>query len=150
MQARMWLMQNDAPATVQLPDGQAVPALGLGTWRMGQSRRAHAAELASLRLALDIGYRVFDTAEMYAEGGAESLLGEALQAAIRGGLAREPLFIVSKVYPHNASTQGVVEACERSLKRLKLDHLDLYLLHWRGSIPLRRRSRASSACASAG
>jgi diketogulonate reductase-like aldo/keto reductase len=131
-------MDQDAPATVQLPDGQAVPALGLGTWRMGESRATHAAELGALRLALDIGYRVFDTAEMYAEGGAETLLGEALQAAQRGGLAREPLFIVSKVYPHNASAQGVVEACERSLKRLKLDHLDLYLLHWRGSIPLRQ------------
>ena len=137
MQARMRLMQNDAPATVQLPDGQAVPALGLGTWRMGESRRTHAAELASLRLALDIGYRVFDTAEMYAEGGAETLLGEALATALRGPLQREQLFVVSKVYPHNASAQGVVAACERSLKRLRLDRIDLYLLHWRGSVPLR-------------
>ena len=113
-----------------------MPALGLGTWRMGESRRTHAAELAALRLALEIGYRAFDTAEMYGEGGAESVLGEALAAALRGPLRREELYVASKVYPHNASTRGVAAACERSLKRLQLDHLDLYLLHWRGSIPL--------------
>ncbi len=128
---------DDTPARCHLPTGEAVPALGLGTWRMGESRATHAAELAALRLALDIGYRVFDSAEMYAEGGAESLLGEALAAALSGGLAREELFVVSKVYPHNASAKGVVAACERSLCRLRLEHIDLYLLHWRGAVPLR-------------
>ena len=119
-----------------LPGALPLPALGLGTWRLGESRNTQAAELASLRLALDIGYRAFDTAEMYAEGGAETLLGNALAAALRGALRREELCVISKVYPHNASARGVVAACERSLKRLQLDHLDLYLLHWRGSIPL--------------
>jgi diketogulonate reductase-like aldo/keto reductase len=126
-----------SPATLSLPSGEKVPALGLGTWRMGESRATHAAELAALGLALDLGYRVFDSAEMYAEGGAEALLGEALAAALRAGLAREQLFVVSKVYPHNASAKGVVAACERSLRRLRLDHIDLYLLHWRGTLPLR-------------
>jgi diketogulonate reductase-like aldo/keto reductase len=115
-----------------LPDGTPLPALGLGTWRMGESRAAHATELAALRLALELGYRVFDTAEMYAEGGAETLLGEAL-----ADVPRERVFVVSKVYPHNASAQGVVAACERSLRRLQLEHIDLYLLHWRGALPLR-------------
>ena len=128
---------DPAPQPLLLPSGEAIPALGLGTWRMGESRAAHAAELAALRLALDIGYRLFDTAEMYAEGGAESLLGEALAPALGGTLSREQLFVVSKVYPHNASARGVVAACERSLRRLRLDHIDLYLLHWRGAVPLR-------------
>ena len=124
------------PALLTLPSGHELPALGLGTWRMGESRATHAAELAALRLALDMGWRAFDTAEMYGEGGAESLLGEALAPALRGGLPRESLDIVSKVYPHNATAAGVVRACERSLQRLQLDHLDLYLLHWRGNVPL--------------
>ena len=115
-----------------------MPALGLGTWRMGESHRAQAAELAALRLALEIGYRAFDTAEMYGEGGAETLLGQALAEALRGPLRRDELCVISKVYPHHAGTQGVAAACERSLKRLQLDHLDLYLLHWRGSIPLQQ------------
>jgi diketogulonate reductase-like aldo/keto reductase len=119
-----------------LPDGTALPALGLGTWRMGESRATLAVELAALRLALEIGYRVFDTAEMYADGAAESLLGAALAAALGGSLSREQLFVVSKVYPHNASAHGVVSACERSLRRLRLEHIDLYLLHWRGAVPL--------------
>ncbi len=103
---------------------------------MGESRSLHVAELAALRQALDMGWRAFDTAEMYADGGAESLLGEALAAALRGGLPRDALTVVSKVYPHNASQRGVVSACERSLRRLRLDYLDLYLLHWRGAVPL--------------
>jgi diketogulonate reductase-like aldo/keto reductase len=119
-----------------LPGPLAMPVLGLGTWRMGESRRTHSAELAALRLALEIGYRLFDTAEMYGEGGAESLLGLALAAALRGPLRRDELCIVSKVYPHHASAQGLVAACERSLKRLRLEQLDLYLLHWRGAEPL--------------
>jgi diketogulonate reductase-like aldo/keto reductase len=127
-------MRRMVPPT--LPGPLAMLALGLGTWRMGESRHSHAAELAALRLALDIGYRAFDTAEMYGEGGAETLLGQALAAALRGPLRREELCVISKVYPHHAGTQGVSAACERSLKRLQLDHLDLYLLHWRGAIPL--------------
>jgi diketogulonate reductase-like aldo/keto reductase len=114
-----------------------LPALGLGTWRMGEPHGAHAAERAALRHALEIGYRAFDTAEMYADGGAESLLGEALASALRGPLARDEIHVTSKVYPHHASAGGVVAACEHSLRRLRLDHLDLYLLHWRGAIPLR-------------
>ena len=120
------------------PASLTLPALGLGTWRMGESRRTRAAELAALRLALEIGYRAFDTAEMYGDGGAETLLGDALAAALRGPLRRDELCVISKVYPHHAGTQGVATACERSLKRLQLDHLDLYLLHWRGSIPLQQ------------
>jgi diketogulonate reductase-like aldo/keto reductase len=122
--------------TLSLPDGSPMPRFGLGTWRMGEGRRTQAGERAALRLALELGYRLFDTAEMYGEGGAESLLGEALAAAQRGPLPRDALFVVSKVYPHHASAAGVVAACERSLKRLRLDHLDLYLLHWRGAEPL--------------
>jgi len=113
------------------------PALGLGTWRMGEARSSAAAEVAALREALAIGYRLFDTAEMYGEGGAETVLGQALHGALAAGdVTREALFIVSKVYPHNAGRQSAVAACERSLARLGLDRIDLYLLHWRGAHPL--------------
>jgi len=123
--------------TISLPDGEAVPALGLGTWRIGESTRSQAAEVAALRSALAMGYRLIDTAEMYGEGGAETVVGRAVADALRAGeLQRDELFIISKVYPHNASRDGTVTACERSLKRLQLDHIDLYLLHWRGSHPL--------------
>jgi diketogulonate reductase-like aldo/keto reductase len=123
---------------VTLPTGETLPALGLGTWRIGESRRSRAAEVAAVRLALQLGYRVIDTAEMYGEGGAEEVVGEAVAAAIAAGeLRREDLFIVSKVYPHNASRAGVQAACGRSLQRLRLEHIDLYLLHWRGQHALR-------------
>src|SRR5512139_2864778 len=122
--------------TLSLPDGSPMPRFGLGTWRMGERHSAHAGELAALRLALELGYRLFDTAEMYGEGGAETLLGEAFAAALRGPLRRDELFVVSKLYPHHASTAGVVAACDRSLKRLRLEHIDLYLLLWRASEPL--------------
>jgi diketogulonate reductase-like aldo/keto reductase len=128
----------DTPASLSLPSGHELPALGLGTWRMGESRTRRNDELKALCSALELGYRVFDTAEMYAEGGAEQLLGEALAQAMRGSLAREQLFIVTKVYPHNASAQGVLAACERSRRRLQLEYIDLYLLHWRGGVPLRQ------------
>jgi diketogulonate reductase-like aldo/keto reductase len=128
-----------APAfpTVKLPSGEAVPALGLGTWRLGEAARSQRAEVAALRRAIEMGYRLFDTAEMYGEGGAESVLGQAIGEAMRAGeVARKQLFVVSKVYPHNASRTGTLEACERSLDRLGLEVLDLYLLHWPGSHPL--------------
>lgn len=115
---------------VRLPSGEQVSALGQGTWYMGEDRGARKAEVAALQLGLDLGLTLIDTAEMYAEGGAEEVVGEALAGR------REQAFVVSKVYPHNASRGGVAAACERSLKRLKTDRIDLYLLHWRGSIPL--------------
>jgi diketogulonate reductase-like aldo/keto reductase len=113
-----------------LPSGAEIPVFGIGTWRMGESVRKRQQELTAIRHALDLGYLLIDTAEMYGEGGAEEIVGEAL----RGRTTRP--FIVSKVYPHNASRAGTVAACERSLKRMGLERIDLYLLHWRGSIPL--------------
>ncbi len=119
--------------TLSLPSGVAIPKLGLGTWRMGESSAARAAELAAVRGAIEIGYRLFDTAEMYGEGGAEEVLGQAIAEALRAGdVRRDELFVVSKVYPHHASRKGTAEACERSRRRLGLDRIDLYLLHWRG------------------
>ncbi|GAA0748182.1 aldo/keto reductase [Ideonella azotifigens] len=123
--------------TVSLPTGERVPALGLGTWKMGESTRAAALEVAAIRHAIALGYRLFDTAEMYGEGGAETVLGKALAEALRAGeVRREELTIVSKVYPHNASRKGVPAACDRSRQRLGLDVIDVYLLHWRGGVPL--------------
>lgn len=119
---------------VRLANGQEVPSLGLGTWRMGENRSARAAEIAAIEQALGIGYRLIDTAEMYGDGGAEEIVGAAIKT---GGIRREELTIVTKVLPSNASRDGVLRACERSLKRLALDTIDLYLLHWRGSAPLR-------------
>jgi len=116
-----------------LPRGDAIPCLGLGTWRMGESRAARTAEVAALRTAIEIGYRLIDTAEMYGEGGAEQVVGQAVAEAVRAGdVRRDELFIVSKVYPHNASRPGTAAACARSRQRLGLDRIDLYLLHWRG------------------
>ncbi len=104
---------------------------------MGESAAQRKSETAAVRIALDTGWRVIDTAEMYGEGGAEEIVGAAVGAALRvGGLGRDDLFVVSKVYPHNATARGTAQACERSLARLGLDHLDAYLLHWRGSVPL--------------
>jgi diketogulonate reductase-like aldo/keto reductase len=116
--------------TVRLPDGTEIPALGQGTWHMGEQGRAAKAEIAALKLGIDLGVTLIDTAEMYGNGGAEEVVAEAAQGQ------REKLFIVSKVYPQNASRTGVAQACERSLKRLRTDRIDLYLLHWRGSHPL--------------
>ncbi|RSZ47458.1 MULTISPECIES: aldo/keto reductase [unclassified Variovorax] len=124
--------------TLQLPSGGEMPVLGLGTWRMGEDASRRAAEVKAVREAIVLGYRLIDTAEMYGEGGAETVLGQAIGEALRAGdVRREELFIVSKVYPHNASRKGTRDACERSLKRLGLDAVDLYLLHWRGNHPLR-------------
>ena len=115
---------------VTLPGGERVPALGQGTWHMGENRRRITEEAAAVRLGIELGMTLIDTAEMYGGGGAEEMVARAAE-----GL-RDDLFIVSKVYPHNASRAGVVAACERSLERLRTDRIDLYLLHWRGSIPL--------------
>jgi len=116
--------------TVKLKSGQAMPAFGLGTWRMGERAAARKDEADLLRYGLDKGITLIDTAEMYGQGGAEEVVADAVAGR------RDEVFIVSKVYPHNASPQGVKQACERSLKRLKTDRIDVYLLHWRGSIPL--------------
>jgi diketogulonate reductase-like aldo/keto reductase len=116
--------------TVRLPDGTEIPALGQGTWHMGERSGAAKAEVAALKLGVELGMMLIDTAEMYGNGGAEEVVAEAAQGQ------RDKLFIVSKVYPHNASRAGVPVACERSLKRLRTDRIDLYLLHWRGSHPL--------------
>jgi diketogulonate reductase-like aldo/keto reductase len=122
---------------VTFPGNVQLSSLGLGTWRMGEDARRRPREVAAVRSALENGWRVIDTAEMYGEGGAEEVVGAALAAALRSGsLARDDVFIVSKVYPHNATARGTAAACERSLARLGLDHLDCYLLHWRGSVPL--------------
>lgn len=115
---------------VILPSGISVPALGLGTWNMGEDASRAAVEVESLKRGLDLGMTLIDTAEMYGEGGAEKVTGQAIASR------RNDVFLVSKVYPWNASRKGVVEACERSLARLKTDRLDLYLLHWRGEHPL--------------
>jgi len=115
---------------VTLRGGERVPALGQGTWHMGEDRRRAADEAAAVRLGIELGMTLIDTAEMYGSGGAEEMVARAAAGV------RDKLFIVSKVYPHNASRAGVVAACERSLKRLGTDRIDLYLLHWRGSIAL--------------
>jgi diketogulonate reductase-like aldo/keto reductase len=116
--------------TVALPDGTRVPALGLGTWKMGEDTRSAAREVAALRAGIDLGLTLIDTAEMYGEGGAEEIVARAV------GADRDRVFVVSKVYPHNASAKGTIAACERSLARLRTDRIDLYLLHWRGRHPL--------------
>ncbi len=116
--------------TVKLPSGKEIPILGQGTWRMGEKARQKTAEIDALKLGIDLGMTLIDTAEMYGEGGAERVVSEAISNR------RQEVYLVSKFYPYNASYQGVIKACERSLSRLKTDYLDLYLLHWRGSIPL--------------
>ncbi len=115
---------------VRLPDGTEIPALGQGTWHMGENAAAAAAETAALRAGIAAGLTLIDTAEMYGDGGAERVVA----AAIAG--QRDAVFLVSKVYPHNASAAGVARAAAASLKRLRTDRIDLYLLHWRGAHPL--------------
>ena len=114
---------------VTLPAGASVAALGIGTWRYGEDRNKRADEIATLRLALDLGVTLIDTAEMYGEGLSEELIGEAISGR------RHEAFLVSKVYPHNATRRGAITACERTLRRLGTDVLDLCLLHWRGNVP---------------
>ncbi|MBU6449343.1 MAG: aldo/keto reductase [Rhodospirillales bacterium] len=115
---------------IVLPNGIQVPTLGQGSWYMGEDAAAAQAEIAALQTGIDLGMTLIDTAEMYADGGAEEVVGHAIAGR------RDKLFLVSKVYPHNASAKGVPQACARSLKRLKTDRIDLYLLHWRGAYPL--------------
>ena len=116
--------------TVTLKDGTRVPALGQGTWYLGDHADTRAREIEALRLGIDRGMTLIDTAEMYGSGRSESLVGEAIR-----GLDRDSLFLVSKVLPQNAGDRGLARSCQATLKRLGTDHLDLYLLHWRGSIP---------------
>ena len=116
--------------TTALPDGTKIPVLGLGTWNMGDRNSRGPEIVAALRLGLDLGMTLIDTAEMYADGGAEEVVGKAIAGR------RDQTFIVSKVYPYNASRKKMPLACERSLKRLGTDRIDLYLLHWRGDVPL--------------
>jgi len=130
--------------TVALPDGERVPALGQGTWRMGENENAHADEVAALRLGIDLGMTLIDTAEMYGEGGAEEVVADAIDGQ------RDRVFVVTKVYPHNASRTELLKACERSLKHLRIDVIDLYLLHWRGEIPLAETVGAFEQVRSAG
>jgi len=128
----------------QLPTGETVPALGLGTWTMGDSARRRKEEIAAMRLGLDLGMTLIDTAEMYASGVAEEVVGEAIAGR------REKAFIVSKVMPQNASRRDTIAACEKSLKRLKIERLDLYLLHWPGSIPIAETVEGFTALKRAG
>ncbi len=125
--------------TLKLPSGEAVPVLGQGTWKMGEDRRRRADEVAALRLGFDLGITLIDTAEMYASGGAEEVVAEAIAGR------RDETFLVSKVLPSNASRAGVKRACENSLKRLATGHIDLYLLHWPGSVPLSETVEAFEA-----
>jgi diketogulonate reductase-like aldo/keto reductase len=130
--------------TVTLSDKTAVPALGQGTWRMGEDSRLRAQETAALRAGIELGMTLIDTAEMYGDGATESFLGEALAGV------REEIFLVSKVYPQNAGRGRIERACEASLKRLRTDRLDLYLLHWRGSVPLAETVEGMEALVKAG
>jgi diketogulonate reductase-like aldo/keto reductase len=116
--------------TITLPGGESIPVLGIGTWNIGERRQKRRDEIAALRLAVELGMTVVDTAEMYGDGAAEALIAEAL------GDQRDRIFLVSKVLPQHATARGTIAACEASLKRLNTDRLDVYLLHWRGSVPL--------------
>lgn len=122
--------------TILLSSGKQIPVLGQGTWLMGENHSKRQIEIEAIRQGIDLGVTLIDTAEMYGEGAAEKLIGEAIEGH------RKDVFLVSKVYPHNASLQGVQQACERSLRRLRTDYLDLYLLHWRGTVPLEQTLEA--------
>jgi diketogulonate reductase-like aldo/keto reductase len=118
-------MHQRVMKTIALSDGERVPVLGQGTWRMGENKRSHQDEVAALRLGIDLGMTLIDTAEMYGDGGAEKVVADAIEGQ------RDRVFVVTKVYPHNASRTELPKACERSLKRLRVDRIDVYLLHWR-------------------
>jgi diketogulonate reductase-like aldo/keto reductase len=125
-------MRLETPAMdgFELPSGRPVSRLGQGTWMMGENRRDRAAEVAALRLGLDLGLTLVDTAELYASGRSEAIVGEAIAGR------RDEVFVVSKVVPQNGAREQCIKACDRSLRQLKTDYLDLYLLHWRGTVPL--------------
>jgi diketogulonate reductase-like aldo/keto reductase len=133
-----------AMRTLLLSSGRPIPVLGQGTWAMGEDPARKRAEADALRLGMDLGLTLIDTAEMYGEGGAEEVVAEAIAGR------RAEAYIVSKVYPHNAGRRAVQAACERSLARLGTDHLDLYLLHWRGSVPLAETLEGFAALKKAG
>lgn len=137
-------MSADAIRTIKLPSGEMIPVLGQGTWGMAEDAQRRADEVAALRLGLDLGMTLIDTAEMYADGAAEELVAEAIAGR------RDEVFLVSKVLPNNATRRGTIASCERSLRRLGTDRLDLYLLHWRGQVPLEETFDAFAALVSAG
>jgi diketogulonate reductase-like aldo/keto reductase len=130
--------------TLSLPSDEAIPALGQGTWHMAEDPRRRKEEIGALRFGIDLGMTLIDTAEMYADGAAEQLVGEAIEGF------RDDVFLVSKVLPHHATVRGTIEACERSLARLGVDELDLYLLHWRGAVPLEETLEAFDTLVGAG
>jgi diketogulonate reductase-like aldo/keto reductase len=132
----MSVTSNAAIQNVMLASGERVPALGQGTWYLGEDLQRRTAEIAALRLGLDLGMTLIDTAEMYGDGAAEQLIGEAIQGR------RDEVFLVTKVLPQHATTRGAITACEASLRRLQTDHVDLYLLHWRDDVPLQETLEA--------
>src|SRR6201993_1922271 len=134
-------MPDASIPTTRLPSGATIPTFGLGTWRMGEDARRRKDEVAALRHGIELGITLIDTAEMYGDGEAESIVAEAI------GHRRKDMFIVSKVLPNHARRRGCAAACERGLKRLKTDRIDLYLLHWRGSVPLEETIEAFEALA---
>jgi diketogulonate reductase-like aldo/keto reductase len=136
--------QQKSMRKTKLPSGEAIPALGQGTWYMGDEPRHRAEEIASLQLGLELGMTLIDTAEMYGDGAAEKLVGEAIAGR------RDDVFLVSKVLPSNATRKGTIAACERSLRRLGTDRIDLYLLHWRGRTPFAETIAAFEALQDAG
>jgi diketogulonate reductase-like aldo/keto reductase len=134
---------NTMPS-ISLPDRAVIPVLGQGTWQMAEKPARRVEEIKALRAGLDLGMTLIDTAEMYGDGAAEELVAEAIDGR------RDDVFLVSKVLPENSSRNGTIKACERSLKRLRTDTLDLYLLHWRGGVPLSETVEAFDALVKAG
>ncbi|MGC1178682.1 MAG: aldo/keto reductase [Methyloceanibacter sp.] len=137
-------MQVSTLPTLNLPSGDTVPRLGQGTWGMGENPRRRHEEIAALKLGIELGMTLIDTAEMYGNGGAERVVADAIAGR------RDGVFIVNKVLPENASREGIIAACERSLHRLGTDRLDLYLLHWRGRYPLKETLDGFEALVGAG
>ncbi|MEI2400450.1 aldo/keto reductase [Paenibacillus phytohabitans] len=137
-------MSKPVSDTILMPDGAVLPRLGQGTWTMGEHAANRAEEIAALRHGVELGMNLIDTAEMYGDGRSEELVGEAVQGI------RDKVFLVSKVYPHNAAGAALIRSCEASLKRLGTDHLDLYLLHWRGTLPLEETVEGMEALVASG
>ncbi|WP_342423903.1 aldo/keto reductase [Paenibacillus sp. FSL E2-0178] len=137
-------MSKPVSDTILMPDGAVLPRLGQGTWTMGEHAANRAEEIAALRHGVELGMNLIDTAEMYGDGRSEELVGEVVQGI------RDKVFLVSKVYPHNAAGSALIRSCEASLKRLGTDHLDLYLLHWRGTIPLEETVEGMEALVASG